>query len=170
MTTLSPSLKKKYCNHCQMAMHAVIRNLFHSPHFAKETCNNCGRFVGFAKNPKNQGKRSKGKHTYSSRSISRCRMCLRPATRLGNCCVLEIHHIMEIQNGGEDTPQNLWVVCSSCDRLIHHQCTYPDAQLQCYYSIQDLQIDMEKDHVPKGVQAQLKLIYKLQEASNASDN
>lgn len=170
MTKNPPSSKKKYCNRCQAEVQTAVQVLSQGPHWAKETCTNCGRFVGFLQKPKNRNKRVKGKHKPSTLDISHCQMCLRPSTRLGSRGILEIHHVTEIQAGGEDTPQNIWVVCTSCHRLIHHQRTYLNDHPQRHYSIQDLQVDMDRNNVPKGAQGQLKRIFKLQEAANARDH
>lgn len=54
--------------------------------------------------------------------IDICQMCLLAYDHLGYSEVLETHHI-------DDNPQNndrlnLFVACTSCHKLIHHQRTY----------------------------------------------
>ena len=89
-------------------------------HYAKETCEECGRFVKWLPKPKNEGKRPKNKHTAASLEINYCQMCCRHRSKLGNGGSLEVHHVEEISSGGGDIPENIWVVCTSCHRMIHH--------------------------------------------------
>ena len=51
-----------------------------------------------------------------------CEICLVPKDVYPNH--FEMHHIIEVQNGGESTADNLLCVCISCHKLIHHQRTY----------------------------------------------
>ena len=45
-------------------------------------------------------------------------------TRLGTHETLEIHHKIEINDGGQDIKENILVVCTHCHKLIHHVRTY----------------------------------------------
>ena len=43
---------------------------------------------------------------------------------LGTREVIDCHHIVEIQDGGTDTLDNILWVCTSCHKDIHHKRTY----------------------------------------------
>lgn len=43
---------------------------------------------------------------------------------LGAYEALEVHHVVEIQHGGEDDPANIWVLCTDCHKTVHHRRTY----------------------------------------------
>lgn len=38
--------------------------------------------------------------------------------------VLEAHHVVEVQEGGSDERDNLWIVCTACHSMIHYLRTY----------------------------------------------
>ena len=94
------------------------------PHYAKMSCGSCGAFVKFIPKPKNAGKRPANKHTPESLGIARCQLCRRPVDMLGSYEVLEVHHVVEVQHGGDDDPGNIWVLCTDCHKTVHHRRTY----------------------------------------------
>jgi hypothetical protein len=51
-------------------------------------------------------------------------MCQRRKDFLGKGERLEIHHVIQIDQGGDDTPDNIWILCTACHRIVHHQRTY----------------------------------------------
>lgn len=65
--------------------------------------------------------------------IDFCQSCLRTEDQLGDGECLESHHIIEIKDGGEDNPQNIWVVCTACHKMIHHRRTYLYRHLRKFY-------------------------------------
>lgn len=109
----------------------------------------------------------KNKYLPADLGIDFCQMCLRAGNRLGNRDVLESHHIIEISTGGEDKPENILVLCTSCHRLTHHQRTYLNIHLSGKYSYEDLKQDLERDGVPLETRETLKRIFLKQEAANA---
>jgi len=96
------------------------------PHYGKLICRICGSCWGFIKKPENLGKREKNKHTPSSLDIDFCQLCLRTRQDLINHETLESHHIIEVASpyNGPDIPENIWVLCTPCHRLLHHQRKY----------------------------------------------
>ena len=54
--------------------------------------------------------------------VDACQMCLLKREDLGYAETLETHHLDDAPTNNERT--NLFVVCSSCHSLIHHQRTY----------------------------------------------
>ncbi len=163
MTKNVVTRKKRHCNHCNALVDTVIEVLSKGTHYGKENCAVCGNYVAFAKKPKNEGKRGSSRHSPDSLNITICQMCQRPANRLGSRGVLSVHHVEEIQHGGTDDPDNIWILCTSCHRLVHHQRTYLNVHLEGAYTFADLQEDMDKDGVPPDVQNQLKRIFLSQE-------
>ena len=161
-----PIPKKRHCNHCRADVETVVEVLSSSPHYGKETCVICGRFTAFTKKPENNQKREKGKYKPIDLGISNCQLCQRQGHRLGSRGVLEIHHVIEIQHGGQDIPGNIWVLCTSCHKLIHHQRTYLNSHMKGYFTYSDLQKQLEIDNVPPEIQKRLARIFQLAEGAN----
>lgn len=142
----------RYCGRCQKEVTAPVQILSSGVHYGQIVCPQCGKHLGFVKKPENIEKRAKNKHTAESLKITFCQLCLRPLKRLGTRGVLEVHHVIEIKDGGIDTRENIWVVCTSCHKLIHHQRTYLNNHLMGMYSLSDLKHDMRKDGVSPTMQ------------------
>lgn len=49
----------------------------------------------------------------------RCEICLRHVAELTSPNELHYHHVVEVQDGGTDTDDNLRVYCNDCHNLIH---------------------------------------------------
>lgn len=90
------------------------------PHYGKLFCAECGKFFGFMKKPENEDQRAPNKYNASSLGIDCCQMCGRDESMLGLYESLEVHHVVEIQHGGADKPENIWCVCTQCHKYIHH--------------------------------------------------
>ncbi len=159
-------LPTRFCSTCEKDVVVVETVLTSGPHYSKQQCPQCGRFLAFGKKPENEGKRGKNKHTPESLGISHCQMCGREKGRLGSRGVLEAHHIDEIHDGGSDTPENIWVVCTSCHKLIHHQRTYLNQHLSGLYTVEELQVDMDKYRIPSDTQAIMRRLFDKHEALN----
>ena len=156
--------EKITCNGCKTEVTTIVELLESGPHYAKETCANCGKFIRFSKKPSNEKKRPPNKFLPKDLDVDHCQMCLRSGERLGRYGVLESHHVVEIKDNGQDVPSNIWVLCSSCHRLVHHQRVYINDHLKGYYSITDLKRDMVKDGVPAESQEILERIFLLHDA------
>jgi len=65
--------------------------------------------------------------------IEYCQVCLRTEDQLGDGENLESHHVVAVQDGGEDSPKNIWVTCTSCHKMIHHRRTYLNLHMQKFY-------------------------------------
>jgi len=155
-----------YCSDCSVDVDPVETILTEGPHYSKLSCPACGKYLAFGKKPANEGKRGKNKHTPESLGISHCEMCKRPGDRLGSRGVLEVHHVAEVQDGGADIPDNIWVVCTSCHKLIHHQRTYINQHLAHLYTAKQLQAEMTEYNVPADTQAIMKRIFAAHESVN----
>lgn len=158
--------EERYCNSCKQHVETIVTVLNEGPHHARENCVLCGRFVAFSKKPENGEKRGKNKYLPKDLGINYCQMCLRPENRLGSRGILESHHVIEISSGGPDLPENIWVICTSCHKLINHQRTYLNIHLKDLYSINELREDMQRDRVPAVVQKMMERIFLKREAQN----
>ena len=115
---------KVNCPKCLHSVVPIVSVLEKGVHYAEKRCPICNAHLGYLPKPKNLNKRPKNKYTAASLEIEACQLCLRHRDMLGRRGVLEIHHVNEIQVGGEDTVENIWVLCTSCHSLVHHQRTY----------------------------------------------
>lgn len=149
MNAQLPEKEKRFCHNCQIPVDTVTREIESGVHHAKEECLLCGRFVCWTKKPKNTAKRPPNKYLPDDLGISNCQMCLRHKDRLGTRGILHSHHIIEINDNGVDLPENIWVLCTACHALVHHQRTYLNNHLQAQYTIKELRSDMDKHRVPK---------------------
>ena len=94
------------------------------PHYAKETCSTCGAFVRWQSKPAPENFSPKRKNKGLLKlfpNIDRCSLCLRSREELPGRTTLEVHHVEEVKDGGTDSPDNLWVVCSRCHMMIHQR-------------------------------------------------
>lgn len=114
----------KFCKKCECETQHIEHPRPDTPHGNELRCSECNSFWGWQKKPKNNGKRPANKYLPADLGIDHCQMCMRPKKRLMTNEVLISHHVHEIGKGGPDIPENIWVVCSSCHHLIHHQRTY----------------------------------------------
>jgi hypothetical protein len=155
------------CKHCDIDREPIVVPLETGPHYSKLMCVNCGAHMGFGKKPGNEGKRAKNKYTPESLEKDFCEVCMRPGKRLEGRTVLEIHHVKEIGKGGDDVPENIWVVCSSCHRLIHHQRVYLNEHNKGLYAKADLLKDIDRYGITGEIEAKLKQLYDKWEAHHA---
>lgn len=114
----------KFCKDCKEKTPHIIIPLDTGPHYGELRCEICDKFWGFEPKPINNGKRPRNKHTPQSLEIDNCQLCLRARCDLINTETLESHHIIEIQDSGPDTPENVWVLCTPCHRMVHYLRTY----------------------------------------------
>ena len=81
-----------------------------SKHYKKAVCGSCGKFFGWISKPKNLAHRAPS--TLGLSPDARCAICLTGAA-------LEVHHIVEIQDGGSNDPANRLTLCQGCHALVH---------------------------------------------------
>ena len=95
------------------------------PHWAKLRCKACN-CVWFAPKPdKDKAKRPSSQAKLVKRySRGFCELCLIPADRIPPPEILTAHHVTEFQDGGDESRENIWILCTRCERLVHHQRTY----------------------------------------------
>lgn len=112
------------CPRCNVEILPVVIETPDTIHHAKEVCPDCGGFLRWLSKPKNENKRLPSKFTPESLGISWCEFCLRQPEMLGIHEVLEIHHKMPIELGGEDVKTNILVLCTYCHKTAHQRHIY----------------------------------------------
>ena len=102
-------------------------------HYAQYQCINAvcskkGRYAGWVPKPRDGNTRRKANRKLLKKCDEFfrdfCHLCMSPSSaldRLDPALQLEVHHVIEVQNGGTDDESNLWVLCSECHELVHRQ-------------------------------------------------
>lgn len=81
-----------------------------SKHYRKAVCGSCGHYHGWIKKPQNITARATS--TTGLKPGLYCVLCL--ATD-----ALEVHHIIEIAEGGTNAQDNRMTLCQACHALVH---------------------------------------------------
>ena len=121
------------CGQVEPVTHGEVNDV----HGFKLRCPHCDQFVGWGGKMKaikddNGSRNLSSQWTAKRLNADHCEMCLRSKQLIGKGERLEVHHVKPIEDGGEDLPQNIWVVCTSCHRLIHHQRKYLHEHLKTF--------------------------------------
>ena len=97
-------------------------------HWARGECPKCGAFIKWISKPDDlkNAKRSRKGQAELIRKFSRgwCEACRRSKDQLPKPETLEAHHVIPVRDHGDDTRENIWIVCTPCHRLIEHYRTY----------------------------------------------
>jgi hypothetical protein len=119
------------CKRCGNDSNKIELAPKNSPHYGKIYCNVCEKYLGFAKKPINEEKRTKSTKYTLERIIREkgfkepiCFFCNRNIKQLGLNQTLEIDHIIPIVKGGEDEINNINILCSCCHKLKHLMVTH----------------------------------------------
>jgi hypothetical protein len=114
---------KRKCKYCG-EVETFIRPRPDTIHGYEVCCFECNAHIGWAGKPKNDKKHEERPPCPSPEDleIDWCQMCLLPKNMLGENETLHTHHIDDEPKNNERL--NLFVVCTSCHTLIHHQRTY----------------------------------------------
>jgi hypothetical protein len=93
-------------------------------HHGKLACAVCGRLITWVKKPENVGKKRRPPQDhlgwlFEDEHIDYCQLCMRARRSLPTGTVLDVHHIVEVQNGGTDDRANLLLLCNVCHRIVH---------------------------------------------------
>ena len=121
-SNLTENTKDYYCKKCGTLCEQIA---YDGPkHFAKAICPSCNSFVSWVSKPKNEDKRKKTgiklKKFIPEDMQDFCELCLRDKDTLKKLNIFfEIHHVVPVKDQGEDTTENLRLVCSQCHSLIH---------------------------------------------------
>lgn len=94
-------------------------------HYARIQCLNCDRFIKWEGKPGNKPSSRKNQKKLLDRfSRGFCEICLRQSSEIPLPQVLEAHHIIPVECGGNDEAGNIQIVCTHCHKWIHQQRTY----------------------------------------------
>ena len=100
----------------------------HLTHHARFRCSRCNCHVEWMPKPRPEGaprrRGASSKELVVRYGQGYCEMCLRKVEELPIKEVLIGHHVIPWSKGGSDARENVWIVCTSCHGLIHHQRTY----------------------------------------------
>lgn len=128
---MDPSLSAKpyiaVCPHCghDGEHHFALRPA--GVHYADARCSKCN---GHWFPPKPESDPTKYRRPAQHRDLVEkygegfCEMCLRAKGDLPNGQTLEAQHVKEYRDGGSETRENIWIVCTACHKLIHWIRTY----------------------------------------------
>lgn len=111
------------CRFCQSPGPHQIEIMQGGVHHGKIRCRQCSNFLGWL--PKPDSDKTKYKRPAQHRGLVEaysqgfCEMCLREKDRLSYGQTLEAHHVKEFQDGGSNERSNLWILCTSCHRLVN---------------------------------------------------
>jgi len=117
---------KKLCEKCGKECSIVPPRKPSSPHYAEYRCIACDQFNGFVQKPDNLKNKRKSnlklKKQIPKHLQNNCEICLRKIDLIKQLkLVMEVHHVIEVQDGGTDDTNNLRYVCYQCHQLIHRQ-------------------------------------------------
>lgn len=101
-------------------------------HHARIDCGKCRRFIGWVRKPENEKTkhREKDQKTLLSKySHGFCEMCGILDEYVPNNECLVAHHVNEYGNNGNTERENIWILCSRCHALVHHERTYVSKHL-----------------------------------------
>ena len=110
----------------------------HAAHGYKLFCSSCRRWLGWSGKTKQirteEGERKASSQWSAKRlGITQCQSCLRTLERLGDNEALEVHHVVPIKDGGQDKLENIWVVCTTCHKEIHHRRVYFNGHMEKFF-------------------------------------
>jgi len=114
------------CKKCGTTEHIALVAEWPGGHYAKVICSGCQSFVKWAAKPDASKPRrgSAQKKLVARHSQGFCELCFRLGDSLPGPQTLEAHHVVPVEQGGQDDRGNIWIVCTPCHRMIHHQRTY----------------------------------------------
>lgn len=124
------ALLPQLCQRCDsLGPHTIIPTAS-GPHYARLQCIDCfAYFPGWVSKPGGEKRRGAAqKKLVNKYSMGRCELCMRWEEQLPGTQTLEAHHVVEVDDCDTDdfrnSRANVWIVCTACHRLIHHQRTY----------------------------------------------
>lgn len=92
-------------------------------HYGKMVCPECGRWLGWVAKPSDEKRRRNGTAKLTKNleksGLDYCQACLRKRDELPPNATFIAHHVIEVQDGGGDEPENLWHLCTICHEIIH---------------------------------------------------
>lgn len=97
---------------CRCGVPSPILEAGPEPHERRRIeCGGCGKFLAWLPKLKNKDKRPSSSTGLASGTFCQC--CRKTGVKLIG------HHIIEVDEGGDDRPENIWTVCDPCHAVIH---------------------------------------------------
>lgn len=115
------------CPHCKSAGPHKMKLRTKGVHYADAWCSACERHWFASKpdsDPTKYRRPSSHKDLVGKYGKGFCEMCLRDEADLPKGTTLEAQHVNEFKDGGDNTRENIWIVCTACHKLIHWVRTY----------------------------------------------
>lgn len=132
---------ERQCPKCGAMGKPYEQGKFNQTHGYALACPHCHQFIGWggkAKPIKDATKRIRSSNWTDKRlGIDYCQCCMRNARHLGNLETLEIHHVIPVADGGTDSPENLWVLCTACHKAVHARRTYTNDHMHPFFEAYD---------------------------------
>lgn len=126
------------CKKCGLVAKPYTNGQAHEVHGYKLFCAACNTWIGWSGKTKAL-KNERGERQISSQwtakrlQVEACQSCLRTLDRLGDNENLEIHHVIPVKDGGPDTLANIWVICTTCHKEIHHRRVYFNGHMEKFF-------------------------------------
>jgi hypothetical protein len=108
------------CQHCGLEDYPEVEILESGVHYAKASCQACGRFLKFI--PKPDSDPTKYRRPSASRNLVR-KHGDRMRRHFGDSIPVELGNVFHGEDGPDD-PMNLWILCTGCHHLMHWRRTY----------------------------------------------
>ena len=126
------------CKACSHTAKPYANGHRHDVHGYKVYCEACHTWLGWGGKAKrivaDDGERLiSSKWTAKRLQIETCQCCLRSIDRLGDNENLEIHHVVPVKDGGADTLDNIWVLCTTCHKEVHHRRVYFNGHMEKFF-------------------------------------
>lgn len=121
-------VENRICPNCNNQI--IFKETPNLTHYGKLVCVECGRWFKWVSNPdkKTRSKTSQYKNkdilAFYGLAQEICFFCLRKKDQLGKCETITRDHIIELQESGEDSPNNIQLLCTSCHKLKNWARTY----------------------------------------------
>lgn len=126
------------CKSCGHVAKPYAKGPSNPVHGYKVYCTACDTWLGWGGKAKDL-KNERGERTISSKwtakrlQIEICQCCLRSLEKLGDNENLEIHHVVPVKDGGADTLDNIWVLCTTCHKEVHHRRVYFNGHMEKFF-------------------------------------
>ena len=126
------------CKKCGLVAKPYTNGQAHEVHGYKLFCAACNTWIGWSGKTKAL-KNERGERQISSQwtakrlQIETCQCCLRSLEKLGDNENLEIHHVVPVKYGGADTLDNIWVLCTTCHKEVHHRRVYFNGHMEKFF-------------------------------------
>jgi HNH endonuclease len=119
--------EEKYCPQCNAL--GELQETESAKHYLQCVRPSCGKWLDWVQKPKNENKQNRTEHKKLMRNVhesmrSFCWNCNRHEEwlkQLKPALHLEVHHIVEVCNGGQDNSENLQVLCNECHLEVHRR-------------------------------------------------